>query len=149
MSKILKIPQVERGENPSVVIIDLNDNRTGRGPRNLEHCFITIRGQNPQRKFNYLVIYPDQKLLDKKWDRVVIEAIVTGGAVTSLRLRKARDDESGRRLNNKNPSARPTYETTSRIKTARARVRVEPRFEGQFCFIDIPQEWDYRLEAAS
>ena len=140
-SSVVKLSQSAKAENPRAE--NFMRLSPGERHRDLEKCFISVRQSDPR----YLVIYPNQKLFDKKWDRIVIDAKSTDGVITSLRIRKAAGGERGHLLHARIPTVRPTYDVICRgtitIRGDR-RVLVEPRFDGPYCFIDIPQGWEYR-----
>jgi hypothetical protein len=152
VSTDLPLPHRDAAENGSSTaaealsstmrVVPLGSHRGGGGgKRNMSLCFLSLRNGG-----TYTAIFPNQKLLDKGWEKVVAEAIFDGDTLTMYRIRKANSGENGQVLRSRNKE-RPRYEISNEeigavMASNGARHPVEdPTFDDDHCCIRVPSGW--------
>jgi len=129
--------------DPQVRIVRVASSHAGGGRRDMATCLFSLRNGG-----TYTAIYPHQELLEKGWEKVVVDAVYKNDFLEEYRIREAKPGENGSVLRNR-PNERPRYEIPNRdivtvvASSKQRRYQVEqPTFdEDGNCCIRVPLDW--------
>jgi len=133
--------------DPQVRVVRVTSSHAGGGRRDMSQCLFSLRNGG-----TYTAIYPHQELLEKGWEKVVVDAVYKNDVLEEYRIREAKPGENGPVLRQR-PKERPRYEIPNRdivtvvASSKQQRYPVEqPTFDKDgHCCIRVPLDWRVKL----